>query len=54
MSRRTFTLSKRHDNILVKFSERIDISLTETIQRALEALEEKEVKREKEVGNAQQ
>ena len=49
MSRRTFTLSKRHDNLLLVFSKKLDISLTETIQRALESLEEKEAKRDKEI-----
>jgi hypothetical protein len=47
--RRTFTLSKRHDEILVFLSKKLDINMTETIQRSIEALQEKEAKREKEV-----
>jgi len=47
--KRTVNLSKRHNSILVSLSQKLDITYTETIQRALEALEEKEVRREKEV-----
>lgn len=49
--RRTVNLSKRHDKILFEQSTKLDLSLTETIQRALEALEEKEAKRTREVQN---
>lgn len=49
--RRTFQLSKRHDEILLDLTKRLDVNMTETIQRSLEALQEKEVKREKEVRN---
>ncbi|MBU1567750.1 MAG: hypothetical protein KJ630_19260 [Proteobacteria bacterium] len=48
--RRTFQLSKRHDAILLLMSTKIGVNKTETIQRALEALEEKEKKRELEIG----
>ena len=47
--RRTFQLSKRHDDLLQLWSVKLDISLTETVQRAIEALQEKEIKREKEL-----
>ena len=47
--RRTVILSKRHDKILLEQAEKLDISFTETVQRALESLEEKEAKREREV-----
>lgn len=50
MTRRNLTLSTRHDKMLVTLSTKLDISMTETMQRALELLEEKESKREKEVG----
>lgn len=48
--RRSFTLSKRHDRILTDISTKLDISMVDAIQRALEALEEKEAQRDKEVG----
>ena len=47
--RRTVNLSKRHDDILTDQARRLGVSLTETIQRALEALEEKEAKRTKDL-----
>jgi len=47
--RRTFQLSKRHDALLATLSKKMDVNMTETIQRALESLEEKELKRDKEV-----
>jgi hypothetical protein len=50
MPRRSFTFSGRHDKILTTVAAKLDISMVETIQRALELLEEKEAKREKEVG----
>lgn len=50
MKRRSFTLSNRHDRILTDISEKLDISMVDTLQRALEALEEKEAQRDKEIG----
>lgn len=47
MKRRSFTLSNRHDKILVDISAKLDISMVDTLQRSLEALEEKEAQREK-------
>jgi len=47
--RRTVNLSKRHDKILTDQSHILGVSLTETVQRALEALEEKEAKRAKDL-----
>ena len=49
MARRNFTLSNRHDKILTTYAAKLDISMVETLQRALELLEEKEVRREKEI-----
>jgi len=49
MKRRNFTLSTRHDRILLELSRSIGVSLTEVVQRGLEALEEKEAVRNKEV-----
>ena len=48
--RRTFQLSKRHDVILKSMSEKLEVNLTEIIQRSLEALQEKEKRREVEIG----
>jgi hypothetical protein len=50
MQRRSFTFSGRHDKILTTVSKKLDLSMTETLQRALEALEEKEAVRDREVG----
>jgi methanogenic corrinoid protein MtbC1 len=50
MTRRNLTLSTRHDKMLVTLSKKLDISMTEAMQRAIELLEEKEARREKEVG----
>jgi len=47
--RRTVNLSTRHDKILTDHSRLLGVSLTETVQRALEALEEKEAKRTKDL-----
>jgi hypothetical protein len=47
--RRTVVLSKRHDNILLELCRKMDTNFTDTIQRALEALEEKEARRDKEL-----
>ena len=49
MSRRNITLSPRYDKMLVALSKKLEISMTETMQRALELLEEKEAKRVKEL-----
>lgn len=49
MARRNFTLSVRHDKMLVSLSKALDVSMVETVQRALELLEEKEAKRIREV-----
>lgn len=49
MARRTVDLSTRHDTILGHMMKRLGTSMVETMQRALEALEEKEAKREKEL-----
>jgi hypothetical protein len=50
--KRTVNLSKRHDDILLEQSGNLGVSYTETIQRALEALEEKEARRERELKGA--
>jgi len=50
MKRRSFTFSGRHDKILTNTAAKLDISMVETLQRALEALEEKEAQRDREVG----
>lgn len=49
MQRRNLTLSNRHDKMLTTLAKRLDISMTETMQRALELLEEKEAQRDREV-----
>jgi hypothetical protein len=49
MARRTVDLSKRHDAMLYKLKDKLDTSLVDVVQRALEALEEKEAARDKEV-----
>jgi hypothetical protein len=49
MTRRNLTLSPRHDKMLVTLSKKLGISMTESMQRALELLEEKEARRDKEV-----
>lgn len=50
MKRRSFTFSGRHDKILTDTATKLDISMVETLQRALEALEEKEAQRAREIG----
>lgn len=50
MTRRNFSLSDRHDKILTTLSKKLDISMVETMQRALELLEEKEAVRDREIG----
>lgn len=45
MKRRSFAFSGRHDKILTDTAKKLDISMVETLQRALEALEEKEAER---------
>ena len=47
--RRTVNLSTRHDRILLELSKSIGVSLTEVVQRGIEALEEKEAIRNKEI-----
>lgn len=49
--RRTVNLSKRHDQMLTEHAKKMGLSFTETFQRALEALEEKEVKRYRDIFN---
>jgi hypothetical protein len=50
MARRTVVLSTRHDSMLGALQKQLGTSMVETMQRALEALQEKEAKREKEIG----
>lgn len=52
MARRSFSLSTRHDKILTSLAAKLDISMVEVFQRALESLEEKEARREREVASA--
>lgn len=52
MTRRNFSLSDRHDKILTTLSGKLDISMVETIQRALELLEEKDAARTREVSKS--
>lgn len=47
MARRHVDLSNRHDAILVRMIKKLDVSLTQAIERAIEALEEKEAQRER-------
>lgn len=49
MQRRSFSLSNRHDKILTDMAKKLDISMVETMQRALEALETLEARRDKEI-----
>lgn len=49
MQRRSFSFSPRHDKILVTMAKKLDVSMVETMQRALESLEEKEAQRTREV-----
>ena len=42
MSRRNVTLSPRYDKMLIALSNKLEISMTETMQRALELLDRKE------------
>jgi hypothetical protein len=48
-SRRTISLSPRHDKMLTALASKLDATKTGTIERALEALEEKEARRDKEL-----
>lgn len=50
MPRRNIMLSSRHDKILLATAKKLDISMVATVERALEALEEKEAQRDREVG----
>jgi predicted transcriptional regulator len=47
--RRTISLSPRHDKMLTLLAEKLDTTKTATIERALESLEEKEARRDKEI-----
>ena len=49
--KRSFNLKPRHDNLLVELAGKLGISMTDTVQRALESLEEKEARRVKEVAS---
>lgn len=49
MQRRSFSFSPRHDKILTTLAKKLDVSMVETMQRALETLEEKEAQRDREV-----
>lgn len=45
--RRNVYFSARHDNTLLNMAKKLDISMVETCQRALELLEEEEARRDK-------
>jgi macrodomain Ter protein organizer (MatP/YcbG family) len=47
--RRSIIFSHRHNEMLERLSKELGVTLTETLQRALEALEEKEHRRKLEV-----
>jgi predicted transcriptional regulator len=47
--RRTISLSPRHDKMLSALASKLDTTKTSTIERALESLEEKEARRDREV-----
>lgn len=49
-ARHAYTLSTRHDTILRKLAKKLDTSLVNTMERALEALELAEAQRDKELG----
>jgi hypothetical protein len=49
MQRRSFSFSPRHDKILTTMAAKIGVSMVETMQRALETLEEKEAARDREI-----
>jgi len=49
MQRRNFSFSTRHDKMLTTLAAKLDVTMVETLQRALEVLEEKEAQRDKEV-----
>jgi hypothetical protein len=49
MQRRSFSFSPRHDKILTVMAAKLDVSMVETVQRALETLEEKEAARDKDI-----
>ena len=51
MARRNLNLSDRHDKLLRGLSKRLGVTMSETMQRALESLEEKEARRVKEVAS---
>jgi hypothetical protein len=47
MSRRNITLSPRYDKMLVALSNKLEISMTETMQRAVELLDETEAAKDR-------
>jgi hypothetical protein len=49
MAARTINLSSRHNILLDSLKSKLGVSLSETVSRALEALEEKEAQRDREV-----
>lgn len=51
MARRNLNLSERHDKLLCGLAKKLGVTMSETMQRALEALEEKEARRVKEVAS---
>lgn len=48
--RHTYSLSDRHEAIMQKLAKKLDTSFVNTMERALESLEEKEAKRDREIG----
>lgn len=50
--RHAYTLSTRHEGILQKMAKKLDASLVNTMERSLEALEEKEAQRDKGIRDA--
>lgn len=48
-ARHTYSLSDRHETILQRLAKKLDTSLVNTMERALESLEEKEARRDKEI-----
>lgn len=44
--RHAYTLSNRHEAILQRLAKKLDASYVNTMERALEALEEKEAQRD--------
>jgi len=50
-NRHNFLLSDRHENLLIALSKKIGVNMTDVVQRSLEALEEKEFKRDRKIDN---